>query len=73
MQVEGQSCDVTGEAPCIIDGYTPAPVVPDYGSAAPVGELFAVGREQGGRRRKRGIVFFLSEMFAWMHTAVKYY
>eukprot|EP00752_Nemacystus_decipiens_P009057 g8086.t2 len=36
IAVEGQLCSVTGESPCIIDNYTPAPVVPDIGSAAPV-------------------------------------
>ncbi|CAM9220243.1 unnamed protein product, partial [Sphacelaria rigidula] len=36
IEVEGEFCGVAGAAPCIIEGYTPAPVVPDFGSAAPV-------------------------------------
>lgn len=40
-QVEGELCSVTGDSPCIIDNYTPAPVVPDFGSAAPVGGLLS--------------------------------
>lgn len=33
---------MAAESPCIIDNYTPAPVVPDFGSAAPVGEMDVV-------------------------------
>ncbi|CAM9267001.1 unnamed protein product [Ascophyllum nodosum] len=36
IEAQGVSCDVAGRAPCIIDGFTPAPAVPDVGSAAPV-------------------------------------
>ncbi|CAM9635574.1 unnamed protein product [Pylaiella littoralis] len=35
IEVEGELCSLAGEPPCIIDGYTPAPVVPDIGTAAP--------------------------------------
>ena len=41
-KAEGESCDVTNESPCVIDGYTPAPVVPDFGSAAPVGKMHSL-------------------------------
>ncbi|CBJ32828.1 expressed unknown protein [Ectocarpus siliculosus] len=36
VELAGNLCSATGVSPCVIDNYTPAPVVPDYGSAAPV-------------------------------------
>lgn len=41
-KVEGELCSLAGEPPCIIDGYTPAPVVPDIGTAAPFGGMLLV-------------------------------
>lgn len=40
-EANGATCDEIGAAPCVMDGFTPAPVNPaNEGTAAPVGETF---------------------------------